>query len=230
MKKSLIMLFFLFGMLNFLKAQIKVSEYPEGLYITLDDLYNKTPSSNKKIKRVHSWMDTKEIADSVQVNQCYFYDFENDSKIPGREYIAIVHKRELYFSSKGMLNNSFKNDSRVFFKEYPNIYLRAIKVGDFLYLEKNRSSESYNPGTMNGVVGYGLGALLTKDSNLDLLPVLYDSKKREFAIFHKCKFFNKFLINSGFNQYQVNCNDENDNFSSGKVKSFVDQLNKLSVK
>ena len=91
-----------------------------------------------------------------------------------------------------MLNNSIKNEGRSFLGEYPNVYHRVITDGNFLYLEKINLGSS-NPGMMYGAVGAGLGMLLTKSSNLSEMPIIFDTKKKEFTLFHICKFFNEFF-------------------------------------
>lgn len=81
------------------------TDFPEGIYTTMQDFINRKPNYNFEItkKGTHS-LNNELVDDNEQF--CFFFEKSKDSKI--RKAFAIVYHRELYFKLGSIMKYSEK--------------------------------------------------------------------------------------------------------------------------
>lgn len=107
---------------------IKKGDFPEGIYMTLEDVLNKKPSSTDEV-----YFETNEKYDDVNLpGKAFFYLKKNNRKV--KFPLAVSFKGEMYFQTYRKYTN--KKD-----KGYdPDAYSRFCKVtnyGRFIYFEES---------------------------------------------------------------------------------------------
>ena len=156
---------------------IRKGDFPEGVYMTLEDVLNKKPSSTDEI-----YFETSEKYDDVNLpEKAFFYFKKNGKKI--KFPLAVSHKGEMYFQTYRKYTN--KKD-----KGYdPDAYSRFCKVtiyGRFIYFEES----------MRGMFSkFALGAIspVTYSINGNIKGIVLDLENREFNILRDCEDLNNFL-------------------------------------
>lgn len=185
---------------------IRKGDFPEGVYMTLEDVLNKKPSSTDEV-----YFETNEKYDDVNLpEKAFFYFKKNGKKI--KFPLAVSHKGEMYFQTYRKYTN--KKD-----KGYdPDAYSRFCKVtiyGRFIYFEES----------MRGMFSkFALGAIspVTYSINGNIKGIVLDLENREFNILRDCEDLNNFLKEK--NIPEIEC--KSDKYTIGDLRAKIDEINK----
>ena len=185
---------------------IRKGDFPEGVYMTLEDVLNKKPSSTDEI-----YFETSEKYDDVNLpEKAFFYFKKNGKKI--KFPLAVSHKGEMYFQTYRKYTN--KKD-----KGYdPDAYSRFCKVtiyGRFIYFEES----------MRGMFSkFALGAIspVTYSINGNIKGIVLDLENREFNILRDCEDLNNFLKKKNIPEFEC----KSDIYTIGDLRAKIDEINK----
>ena len=210
MKSLILALFFLVS--NFVNAQetankfIRKGDFPEGIYMTIEDVLNKKPSSTEEV-----YLKTTDRNDTVNLpEKAFFYFKQKNKKIVYP--LAISYQGEMYFQTYRKYTN--KKD-----KGYdPDQYSRFCKVsnyGRFIYFEEN----------MRGLWSKALLVNLNPASYSikgKIKGIVLDLDNREFNMLRDCEDLNDF-----FKQHkipEIQC--DSDKLTIGELRTIIDEINK----
>ena len=185
---------------------IRKGDFPEGVYMTLEDVLNKKPSSTDEV-----YFETNEKYDDVNLpEKAFFYFKKNGKKI--KFPLAVSHKGEMYFQTYRKYTN--KKD-----KGYdPDAYSRFCKVtiyGRFIYFEES----------MRGMFSkFALGAIspVTYSINGNIKGIVLDLENREFNILRDCEDLNNFLKKKNIPEFEC----KSDIYTIGDLRAKIDEINK----
>ena len=185
---------------------IKKGDFPEGVYMTLEDVINKKPSSTEELYYKNA--DNNKSTDLPE--KVFFYFKEKDKKV--KFPLGVSYKGEMYFQTYRKYTN--KKD-----KGYdPDAYSRFCKVinyGRFIYFEEN----------MRGMFSkFALGAInpVTYSINGSTKGIILDLENKEFNMLRDCEDLNNFLKEK--NIPQIECNS--DKYTIGELRAKIDEINK----
>ncbi|PWN70034.1 hypothetical protein C1631_008525 [Chryseobacterium phosphatilyticum] len=199
---------FIFTITNGQKKEypsIQRGDFPEGIYMTLEDVLNKTPSSTTEL-----YFKTALKDDSVNPEKVYFFDKTNDQKV--RKPVAVSYKGEMYFQIYRKYTNK---DDRGF---NPNAYSRFCKVlnyGRFLYFEENMSS-AWAGGLLDVINSR------TKLIGGNTKGIVLDLENKEFNLLQNCDDLNDFLFEHEIPS--VPCDPSQ--YTIGDLRKEMDKINK----
>jgi hypothetical protein len=184
---------------------IKKGDFPPGIYLTIDDVLNKKPSSTEELY-FKGAVDTK---DNENPEKVFFYLKEKDKKV--RIPVGVSHKGEMYFQTYRKYTN--KKD-----KGYdPDAYSRFCKVtnyGRFIYFEEDMKG-IWTKGLLAnlGPAGYSISGKIK--------GIILDLENKEFNMLRNCEDLNDFLK---LNEIQeVNCNSNK--FTIGNLRTTIEEIN-----
>lgn len=185
---------------------IRKGDFPEGVYMTLEDVLNKKPSLTDEV-----YFETNEKYDDVNLpEKAFFYFKKNGKKI--KFPLAVSHKGEMYFQTYRKYTN--KKD-----KGYdPDAYSRFCKVtiyGRFIYFEES----------MRGMFSkFALGAIspVTYSINGNIKGIVLDLENREFNILRDCEDLNNFLKEKNIPEFEC----KSDIYTIGDLRAKIDEINK----
>lgn len=184
---------------------IKKGDFPEGIYMTLEDVLNKNPSSTDEL-----YFKTNEKYDDTDLpEKAFFYFKKNDKKV--KFPLAVSYKGDMYFQTYRKYTN--KED-----KGYdPDAYSRFCKVtnyGRFIYFEESMRGQFSK---------FALGALstLTYMINGKVKGIVLDLDNREFNMLRDCEDLNNFLREK--NIPEVECNS--DKYTIEELRAKIDEIN-----
>ena len=185
---------------------IRKGDFPEGVYMTLEDVLNKKPSSTDEI-----YFETNEKYDNENLpEKAFFYFKKNGKKI--KFPLAVSHKGEMYFQTYRKYTN--KKD-----KGYdPDAYSRFCKVniyGRFIYFEESMRG-------MFSKFAFGAVSPVTYSINGNIKGIVLDLENREFNILRDCEDLNNFLKEK--NIPEIECNS--DKYTIGDLRAKIDEINK----
>lgn len=184
---------------------IKKGDFPEGIYMTLEDVLNKKPSSTEEV-----YFKNCEKCDSIKTPEKVFFYFKQKNKkvkIP----LAVSHQGEMYFQTYRKYTN--KKDNGYDPDQYSR-FCRVLNYGRFIYFEEN----------MKGLWSKSLlGAIspLTYSTNGKTKGIVLDLDNKEFNILQNCEDFNDFL--SKHNLPEIQCNSEA--FTIGDLRAKIEEIN-----
>jgi hypothetical protein len=206
MRKIVLFLFVFISNLVFSQeiSYIKKGNFPDGLYMTLEDVLNKKPSSTEE---VYYGKYAKE--DTLNMPEKTFFYFKGRNKkvlYP----LGISYKGEMYFQTFNKYTN--KKD-----KGYdPDVYSRFCKVtsyGRFLYFEED----------MMGVWARGLLANMAYSrGNGKTRGMVIDFEKKEINIFRDCEDVNLFLREHNLKEFEC----QSKRLSIEETRQIVEEINK----
>lgn len=208
---KLYILTFLFCIFNLTVAQekqyqsIKKGDFPEGLYMTLEDVLNKKPSSTEEV-----YFKACEKCDSLDLPEKAFFYFKQKNKRV-KFPLAVSHKGEMYFQTYRKYTNKKDNGYD------PDQYSRFCKVlnyGRFIYFEEN----------MKGLWSKAfLGALspLAYSINGKTKGIVLDLDNKEFNILQDCDDLNDFL--SSHDIPEIQCNSET--YTIADLRAKIEEIN-----
>ncbi len=198
-----------FSIANGQKKEIQYlqkGDFPPGIYLTLEDVLNKKPSSTEELY----FKDAVDTEDNKNSEKVFFYFKEKDKKV--RVPLGVSHKGEMYFQTYRKYTN--KKD-----KGYdPDAYSRFCKVtnyGRFIYFEEHMKG-MWSKGLLAnlGAAGYLINGRI-KGYVLDL-------ENKEFNMLRNCEDLNNFLT---LNEIpQVNC--ESDKFTIENLRTIIEEINR----
>lgn len=210
MKSFILPLLFLVS--NFVNSQetankfIRKGDFPEGIYMTIEDVLNKKPSSTEEV-----YLKTTDRNDTVNLPEKAFFYFKQKNKKVVYP-LAISYQGEMYFQTYRKYTN--KKD-----KGYdPDQYSRFCKVsnyGRFIYFEEN----------MRGLWSKALLVNLNPASYSikgKIKGIVLDLDNREFNMLRDCEDLNDF-----FKQHkipEIQC--DSDKLTIGELRTIIDEINK----
>ena len=185
---------------------IKKGDFPEGIYMTMDDVINKKPSSTEEI--------TLKISDKFDFikhlpDKAFFYFKATDKKV--KLPLALSYKGEMYFQTYRKYTN--KKDKGYDPDEYSR-YCKVTSYGRFLYFEES----------MRGLWSKAfLGNLspLTYSMAGNVKGIVLDFENKELNILRDCADLNDFL--KQHNILDKKCTS--DEFTIGDLRTVIDEIN-----
>jgi hypothetical protein len=184
---------------------IRKGDFPEGIYMTLEDVLNKKPSSTEEL-----YFKTCKKCDSLDLpEKAFFYFKEKNKRV--RIPLAVSHKGEMYFQTYRKYTN--KKDNGYDPDQYSR-FCRVLNYGRFIYFEEN----------MKGLWSKAfLGALspLTYSINGKTKGIVLDLENKEFNILQNCDDLNDFL--SAHNIPEIQCNPEA--YTIGDLRAKIEEIN-----
>ncbi|KAA2224678.1 hypothetical protein FW780_10875 [Chryseobacterium sediminis] len=209
MKHSI--LFYLLFMFSIAAGQekeyqsIKKGDFPEGVYMTLEDVLNKKPSSTEEI-----YFKACEKCDSLNLpEKAFFYFKQKDKRV--KFPLAVSHKGEMYFQTYRKYTN---RDDKGYDPDQYSRFCKVINYGRFIYFEEN----------MKGLWSKAfLGALspLTYSINGKTKGIVLDLENKEFNILQNCDDLNDFL--SAHNIPEIQCNSET--YTIADLRAKIEEIN-----
>lgn len=157
---------------------LKKEDFPDGIYMTLNDVLNRKPSSNEEVYiKFH-----KSEKDTLTLPEKTFFRFK-EGKNKVLYPLGVSYKGEMYFQTYRKFTN--KKD-----KGYdPDAYSRFCKVtsyGRFLYFEEDIMGIWSKAWKVNlGAIGAAI--------NSRTRGMVIDFEKKEINIFRDCPDVNIFL-------------------------------------
>jgi len=185
---------------------IKKGDFPEGIYMTLEDVLNKNPSSKDEVY----FKTNEEYNDIVLPEKAFFYFKENNKKI--KFPLAVSYKGDMYFQTYRKYTN--KKD-----KGYdPDAYSRFCKVtnyGRFIYFEESMRGQFSKSA---------LGAInpLTYSINGNIKGIVLDLENKEFNMLRDCEDLNNFLKEKNIPEIQC----KSDKYTIAELRTKIDEINK----
>lgn len=210
MKLKLLFSFVLFSSLTLAQNNehqfIKKGDFPDGVYMTLEDVLNKVPTSTDEV-----YIYNNDNSDNASLpEKAFFYFKKTDKKI--KIPLAVSYKGEMYFQTYRKYTN--KKD-----KGYdPDAYSRFCKVtnyGRFIYFEESMR------GTFSKFLLGGINPM-TYAINGNIKGIVLDIENREFNMLRDCADLNDFLMKK--NIPQIECNSEK--YTIGELRAQIDEINK----
>ncbi|MBV8328022.1 hypothetical protein [Chryseobacterium sp.] len=202
---------FLFLIFNGITAQkkeylsIKKGEFPEGIYMTLEEVLQKTPSSAEDIYfKTAVKNDAATLPDKV-----FFYDKQDDRKI--RKPLAVSYKGEMYFQTFRKYTNK---EDKTYEADVYSRFCKVLSYGRFLYFEESVRS-IWNKGLLSEL--NSLTQLISGNNK----GIVLDLKNKELNIFRDCDDFNDFLFEHEIPSAQC----DPDRFTLKDLRKKIDELN-----
>lgn len=192
------------------------SNYPEGIYKSIDDFIMKKPSEITEIDPRGLIGLEKPYLNTIEHN-CFFYYTREDSKV--KNAFAISYKGNLYFQIRAILSNRNKTD-RAQTNDFPNSFVRVILGGkNYLYTELNLANK-WEQGLAYGAIGGAVGSSIAR-TMIYGKGVVWDFKNNEFNIFKNCEDFNTFItkINP---KYIQNCENKQPDMTA--VRNIIEKI------
>ncbi|MBP6385426.1 MAG: hypothetical protein KA327_02290 [Pseudarcicella sp.] len=185
---------------------IKKGDFPPGVYMTLDDVLNKKPSSTEALYYEEAYSSDN----SNSPEKVFFYFQEKNKKV--RFPLGVSYKGEMYFQTYRKYTNKKEN------KYDPDAYSRFCKVknyGRFIYFEEDMRGffSKILLGTMHPS---------TYSINGKTKGIVLDLENREFNILQDCEDLNEFLKIKGISE--IKC--DKDKFTIGDLRLTIEELNK----
>lgn len=205
--------FVLILVFNFVVGQeikyLKKEDFPDGIYMNLEDVLNRKPSSNEEVYiKFH-----KSVKDTLTLPEKTFFHFK-DGRNKVSYPLGVSYKGEMYFQTYRKFTN--KKD-----KGYdPDAYSRFCKVtsyGRFLYFEED----------IMGIWAKGLAYNLTYGSvNGKTRGMVIDFEKKEINIFRDCPDVNIFLKEHNLPEFPC----ETKRLSIEDTRKIIEEINKSTAK
>jgi hypothetical protein len=205
--KNIVLLLFVFTS-NLVFSQeivsVKKGDFPDGLYMTLEDVLNKKPSSTEEL-----FYRCASVCDSTDLPEKVFFYFKVENKKVKYPF-GVSYKGELYFQTYRKYTN--KKD-----KGYdPDAYSRFCKVtsyGRFLYFEEDIMG-LWTKGLMYNLA-YGTVNGKTRG-------MVIDFEKKEINIFRDCEDVNVFLKEHNLKEFEC----ESKRLSIEETRKIIEDINK----
>ncbi len=202
---TLLIIFFLpIHLLLSQKLNSMQTDFPEGIYTTMQDFINRKPNYNFEItkKGTHS-LNNELVDDNEQF--CFFFEKSKDSKI--RKAFAIVYHQELYFKLGSIMKYSEKGDGTEY-NPLENMFTKVLFEGDhYIYIYIYTEAVFGNVWTKTAFDN-GLPISGSKTYKLNNLKgVVWDVKNKKFNIFKDCIDYNAFIKEKA-PEYEQNCDKD----------------------
>lgn len=197
-----------------LKETFFENDLPEGIYETIDDFYNKTPTSTEDIVGTPEGKNHYE-----RVNDLMSFKYKSNSKTIKKPF-AIVYNNDLYFGILGIDKHESKKMKGSFALVHSiNRYVRVkYKTANYYYTDMPlKTAGSVIAGS---ALGGALGALIVTGTNglKNYYPVILLNDEKKFYEVKNCDRFNKYF-EASLNM-KFNCENKED-YSIQKVRELM---------
>ncbi|PKB15687.1 hypothetical protein [Flavobacterium sp. 5] len=204
MKKHILLaLYFLF---QFSYSQeikyVKKGDFPDGVYMTLEDVLNMKPSSNEEVY-------FKNNTDSLKMPEKAFFYFKDSNKKVNYP-LGVSYKGEMYFQTYRKWTN--RKDRGYEPGQYSR-FCRATSYGRFVYFEEDLI------GTWTRALRYNV---MLDGGDGKARGMVIDFEKKEMNIFRDCEDVNVFL--KEHNIKELECLSKS--FSIEETRQLIEELNK----
>ncbi len=177
MKKNIFLLFLILSNIIFSQEinVIKKGDFPNGVYMTLEDVLNMKPSSNEEL-----YFKTNANVDSLKMpEKTFFYFKDNNKKV--LYPLGVSYKGEMYFQTYKKWTN--RKDRGYEPGQYSR-FCKAIGYGRFVYFEEDLI------GTWTRALRYNMKL---DGGDGKARGMVIDFEKQEMNIFRDCDDVNVFL-------------------------------------
>ena len=188
-----------FDSINFSKTVPKLKEtyfendLPEGIYETIEDFYNKTPSSLDEIVATPEGSKLYERA-----NDLMSFKYKSNNKTIKKPF-AIVYNNDLYFGILGIDKHESKKMKGTFaLLHSANRYVR-VKYKTDSYYYTDMPLKTLGSVIAGGALGGAVGAIIVTSTSNGLnsfYPVVLLNDERKFYEVKNCKRFNEYFENN----------------------------------
>lgn len=185
---------------------IKKGDFPDGIYMTLEDVLNKKPSSTEEL--TYKLADKNNSTESPEKVFFYFKEKNKKVKFP----LGVSYRGDMYFQTYRKYTN--KKDTGY----DPDAYSRFCKVinyGRFIYFEEDMRGKFSK--TLLGTL-----SPITYAINGKTKGIVLDLEKNEFNILRNCVDLNEFLKLKGIPEVQC----DSDIFTIGDLRITIEKINK----
>ncbi|ANI88936.1 hypothetical protein A9P82_06285 [Arachidicoccus ginsenosidimutans] len=149
------------------------ANYPKGIYGTIEDFENKTPS------------ETSDFTARTN-NDSIAYRFSNAAGKNIKDAFAISDGTNLYIRMKDIVKN-FDKGSKGQARDGGNYYLKVYRKGAYLY------TEDFFTSNMSGILGGAIASAMSRR----MKAIIYLPETHKFKLFKNLKFF-KFFIEDNY--------------------------------
>ncbi|MGH1519833.1 hypothetical protein [Chryseobacterium sp. JK1] len=209
MKSYVVPIFFFIFSITFGQKKeypsIKKGDFPEGIYMTLEDVLNKKPSSTEEV-----YFKSSQKTDSLTLpEKALFYEKQKDKRV--RLPLAVSYKGEMYFQTYRKYTN---RDDKGYDPDQYSRFCKVLNYGRFLYFEEN----------MKGLWSKAfLGALTPVASSINgrTKGIVLDLENKEFNILQDCDDLNDFLFSHEFPS--IAC--DSDKFTIKDLRAKINEIN-----
>lgn len=196
-----------------LKETFFDNDLPNGIYETIDDFYNKIPTSTEVIIGKE---DGGKLYEKPRDLMEFKYKTNNKTV---KKPFAIVYQNDLYFGVRGIDKHESKEMKGSFaLLHHPNRYVRVkYKTDDFYYTDM--PLQTAGSVIAGGAMGGALGSVLMNSLNnkLSRPVILINSEKKIYEV-KNCKRFNEYFETRLNLKY--NCENEDD-YNIMNVRKFI---------
>lgn len=186
-----------------------VSEYPKGIYYSLDDFLNKKVSHVQGGIYIGKMETSKNIALEILENQVFFYTQFDSLKL--KKVFAVSYNGNLYIQQRYFYAFAQKNDLGEVATNEKSFH-RVIKSGNFLYLE----GKFANSWKLALAYNLGPGGDVAATSLYKLKGIVFDFNTKRFDLFKSYEDLNIFLAN-----YDLSI-DLSNKYNIDKVREIID--------
>ena len=183
---------------------LKKGDFPDGIYMTLQDVLNKKPSSTEELYFISAV-----IGDTTKFPNKTFFYFKNRNKrvlYP----LGISHDGELYFQTYNKYTN--KKDKGNQGGAYSR-FCKVISYGRFLYFEEDIIGMWTKAWNSNLTIDVG------KPKTRGLV---IDFEKKEINIFRDCEDVNVFLKEHNLKEFEC----QSKRLSIEETRKIIEEINK----
>lgn len=204
MKKSFVLvLMFLFHFVNSQEIKyVKKGDFPDGIYMTLEDVLNMKPSSNEQVF-------FKANTDSLKMPEKAFFYFKDSNK-KVLNPLGVSYKGEMYFQTYRKWTN--RKDRGYEPGQYSR-FCKATSYGRFVYFEEDLI------GTWTRAFRYNM---MLDGGDGKARGMVIDFEKKEMNVFRDCEDVNVFL--KEHNLKEIECQLKS--FTIEATRQLVEEINK----
>lgn len=204
MKKCFVLvLFFLFQFSNSQEIKyLKKGDFPDGIYMTLEDVLNMKPSSNEQVFFRFN-------TDSLKMPEKAFFYFKDTNKkvlYP----LGVSYKGEMYFQTYRKWTN--RKDRGYEPGQYSR-FCKATSYGRFVYFEEDLI------GTWTRALRYNV---MLDGGDGKARGMVIDFEKKEMNIFRDCEDVNVFL--KEHNLKEIECQSKS--LTIEATRQLIEEINK----
>lgn len=190
------------------------NEYPTGLYVSIKDFIDKSPSKNLRVEARDLFQPKNRIFDPY-IDNCYFHYKRTNKRV--KDIFAISYDGSLYINIKAMRKHMDKKDRRQKM-DYKDSFIRVVDQGNFLFLEGHfRKGGGIGLSIGAGPIGIGTGG-----PREEMKGIIFDFGSMQFDVIRDCKDFNEFIMTKT-NQRPFKC--DNKYVPPSLVEQVVAELN-----
>ena len=185
---------------------IKKGDFPDGVYMTLEDVLSKTPSSTDEI-----YFKTSYSYDSINLpEKAFFYFKKKDKRLIYP--LAVSYKGEMYFQTYNKYTN--KKD-KGYDPDQTSRFCKVTNYGRFIYFEEDMR------GIWSKALSINLNPMWYKVKG-KTKGIVLDLDNKELNMLRDCDDINNFLTSHQI--LDIKCNSED--LTLGELRTMIDEINK----